>query len=186
MITNAMFFTPQDEDIISPDTVRIGAFRLSLKTAYVSVVGAVITVVPTFLITHLFRTAKNKQIKQNKKTSKNSKNRSDVSEMKLDDNIKKYCDVGVLNDSGKTEVINTEIKLINKGKLPHWVIYIAWTILTLAIVTSAFFMLLYSMEWGKKTSEEWLTSFVLSFFESILVVDPLKVSVLKPLFYRHS
>ena len=34
---------------------------------------------------------------------------------------------------------------------------------------------LYSMQWGKATSEQWLAAFFLSFFQSLCLVDPFKV-----------
>ncbi|GFR75987.1 polycystic kidney disease protein 1-like 2 [Elysia marginata] len=47
--------------------------------------------------------------------------------------------------------------------------------------------MLYSMQWGKDVSEEWLSSFILSFLQSLCVVDPFKVlifSFLASLFLR--
>ncbi|KAJ8298362.1 hypothetical protein KUTeg_024893 [Tegillarca granosa] len=38
------------------------------------------------------------------------------------------------------------------------------------------------MEWGKPKSEEWLCTFFLSFFESLCLVDPVKVVVMALLF----
>jgi polycystin 1L2 len=153
MITNAMFFQPEDEETVTADTVRLGAFRLSLRAVYISVVGAVITIIPLFLITFLFRNSRAK--KTIDKTSKNDSDNNDV-----------------------VEYNSPDIRLVETGKLPHWVIYIAWTIVTLAVVASAFFLLLYSMQWGTEISNEWLTTFVLSFLESILVVDPVKVQLI--------
>lgn len=66
---------------------------------------------------------------------------------------------------------------MNHLPLPHWVTYIAWAIAILAVLSSAFFLILYSMQWGIPKSEEWLTTFVLSFFESLIMVDPVKVSI---------
>ena len=72
--------------------------------------------------------------------------------------------------------INLEHLLENNSlPLPHWVRRIAWFIVFMSVLSSAFFLLLYSMEWGQAKSEEWLSSFLLSFFESLLCVDPLKV-----------
>ncbi len=42
----------------------------------------------------------------------------------------------------------------------------------------AFFVILYSMQWGKERSESWLMSMFLSFFQSLFVVDPLKVFII--------
>lgn len=145
MITNAMFFQTEDEETVIADTVRIGKLRLSLKTAYISVVGVLITVIPIMIITHLF---KNTRVK--KKIVKDGK-------------------------SDKTVVKSREITMEEEAKYPHWVIYISWIIVALSIIVPAFFMLLYSMEWGTSKSEEWLTTFVLSFVESLFIVDPLKV-----------
>ena len=68
--------------------------------------------------------------------------------------------------------------LIAKKKtkmLPHGCVYVAWLIIFLAILASGFFVILYSMEWGKHKSEEWLKCFFLSWFQSLLIVDPIKV-----------
>ncbi|CAF1671167.1 unnamed protein product, partial [Didymodactylos carnosus] len=71
---------------------------------------------------------------------------------------------------------STPNKLEDKTRtLPHWTIYIAWTLVILSILTCSFFVILYSMEWGKTRSNEWLTTMMLSFGQSILVIDPLKV-----------
>jgi len=44
-----------------------------------------------------------------------------------------------------------------------------------SVIAPAFFTILYSMEWGKTKANEWLTTFVLSFFQSVIVVQPIKV-----------
>ncbi|XP_025098097.1 polycystic kidney disease 2-like 2 protein [Pomacea canaliculata] len=62
--------------------------------------------------------------------------------------------------------------------LPHYWCYIGWLLLMATAATCAFFLVLYSMQWGITTSEEWLASFVISFFESIFVMDPIKVILL--------
>ena len=59
--------------------------------------------------------------------------------------------------------------------LPSWCNYIAWFLAFAAVFLSAFFIMLYSMQWGKQKSEEWLTTFLLSFFESVIFLDPIKV-----------
>jgi hypothetical protein len=77
--------------------------------------------------------------------------------------------------------------------LPHWTVYIAWgckinkqnlflkifrlffVVVILSILTCSFFIILYSLEWGAKRANEWLMTMMLSFGQSILVIDPLKV-----------
>ncbi|CAC5409625.1 PKD1L2 [Mytilus coruscus] len=153
MITNAMFFQSSDDNAVTPDTVQIGSMRLSLKIVYVSFIGCVITVPPIVLVTYLFRNSSAK-VKQKKKKQKNTDSMED--------------------DDNDDDAIMT---LTTKKKFPHWVVYIAWFVVALAVIASAFILLLYSMQWGKAKSEEWLTTFILSFIESILLVDPFKVII---------
>lgn len=48
-------------------------------------------------------------------------------------------------------------------------------VIALSILTCSFFIILYSMEWGSKRANEWLTTMMLSFGQSVLVIDPFKV-----------
>ena len=66
--------------------------------------------------------------------------------------------------------------MLQQNPLPHWVAYFTWVVLILTVLSCAFFLILYSMQWGPTTSEEWLASFFASFFESFFLIDPLKVS----------
>jgi len=67
--------------------------------------------------------------------------------------------------------------------LPYWCVYVAWVLVALSILVSAFFTILYSFEWGREKSTAWLTAFLLSFFESVVFIQPLKVTYLHPLMY---
>lgn len=59
--------------------------------------------------------------------------------------------------------------------LPHWCRYIAWLLVFLATTASAFFIFLYSIQWGKQKSEEWLMSMLFSIGQSVLIIQPIKV-----------
>ena len=61
------------------------------------------------------------------------------------------------------------------GSLPHWVTYIAWVLCFFSSTTTALFTIFYSMMWGKKKSNEWLTTMVLSFFQDTFVSQPIKI-----------
>ena len=63
----------------------------------------------------------------------------------------------------------------SKRRFPHWVIYIAYTLIVLSVACGAFFTILYAFEWGKQKSTEWLVTFMLSFFQSVVLIQPLKV-----------
>lgn len=57
-------------------------------------------------------------------------------------------------------------------------IYVGWTLAVLTIVVPGFFVILYSFEWGAQKSQEWLAALLLSFFESVILVQPFKVNYL--------
>lgn len=64
-----------------------------------------------------------------------------------------------------------------QGCLPHWFVFVAWFICTMATLTSAAFIVFYSMMWGTETSNEWLVSVMVSFFQDVIVMQPLKVLI---------
>ncbi|XP_068684513.1 polycystin-1-like protein 2 [Montipora foliosa] len=64
-----------------------------------------------------------------------------------------------------------------KRCLPHWFLFVAWFICTMATLTSATFILFYSLMWGAETSNEWLVSVMVSFFQDVIVMQPIKVLI---------
>ncbi|KAI8499818.1 hypothetical protein Bbelb_221350 [Branchiostoma belcheri] len=75
-----------------------------------------------------------------------------------------------------------EMSVIMQGRvkkhLHRWTKYMAWMTVFLASTGSAFFVLLYSMDWGKERSDAWLKAFVLSLMGSSCVMDTLQIVVL--------
>uniref|UniRef100_A0A665VH41 Polycystic kidney disease 1 like 2a n=1 Tax=Echeneis naucrates TaxID=173247 RepID=A0A665VH41_ECHNA len=59
--------------------------------------------------------------------------------------------------------------------LPWWFIFIGWLLVIATSVVSGFFTMLYGLKFGKERSISWLVSMIVSFFQSILVIQPLKV-----------
>lgn len=167
MIASAMFFRDSSNDE-TPGQIKIGFIRFSLTTLYVSLISVLITTPPILLITMIFKHARPAQRKDEKMKTK----------MMI-----------VVKEAQETKAINRQMRLdrhlwdelfVDEHRpLPHLTVYIAWVITVLSMIVPAFFLLLYSMEWGKPKSEEWLCTFFLSFFESLCFVDPVKVSRLK-------
>ncbi|XP_051884649.1 polycystic kidney disease protein 1-like 2 [Pristis pectinata] len=62
----------------------------------------------------------------------------------------------------------------SKG-LPWWFVFIGWGLVAATSGVSAFFTMLYGLHYGKDSSIKWLISMAISFFESILITQPLKV-----------
>lgn len=62
-----------------------------------------------------------------------------------------------------------------KKSFPWWTVYIGWTLVFVAITCSAFFVFAYSMQWGKEKSNSWLIAMSLSVFQSVMIIQPVKV-----------
>lgn len=63
----------------------------------------------------------------------------------------------------------------SSGSLPHLFIYIGWVICICTILASAVFTIFYSLTWGAEISNQWLVSMTFSFFEDVLLIQPIKV-----------
>lgn len=61
------------------------------------------------------------------------------------------------------------------GGLPWWFIFVGWLLVIGTSVVSGYFTMLYGLKFGKKRSINWLVSMIVSFFQSTLVIQPLKV-----------
>ena len=74
-------------------------------------------------------------------------------------------------------------KLIVNGRrdkqrctFPWWCLFLAYGLSLLIIATSIFFILIRGIEFGDLKSQQWLTSLILGFFSSTLVLQPIKVT----------
>lgn len=163
MLTNAMFFK-STEDIQPANEVKIGFIRFSMTNLIVSIQSILITTPPVIFVVLIFRKSRPKfASKPNDNTTEKSLNKR-VSKLIKD----KSCFI-------KEKDPLDDAFVQNRLPFPYWTIYIAWSINFLSIVGSTFYLFLISMEWGKSKSEEWITTFILSFLESFFVVDPVKV-----------
>ncbi|XP_042196318.1 polycystic kidney disease protein 1-like 2 [Callorhinchus milii] len=59
--------------------------------------------------------------------------------------------------------------------LPWWFVFVGWFLVAATSGVSAFFTMLYGLSYGKDNSIKWLISMSISFFESLLITQPLKV-----------
>ncbi|XP_028289475.1 polycystic kidney disease protein 1-like 2 [Parambassis ranga] len=68
------------------------------------------------------------------------------------------------------------------GGLPWWFIFVGWLLVITTSVISGFFTMLYGLKFGKERSVSWLVSMIVSFFQSLLFIQPLKVLFLAVFF----
>lgn len=66
--------------------------------------------------------------------------------------------------------------------LPWWFVFIGWFLLLSISGVSTFFTLIYGFEYGKDKSIQWVISLGLSLFQSIFILQPLKVIGLAVIF----
>lgn len=160
MIGNAMYFRPEDKYVNAKSNVRIGPFVFSLRDIYVALMCALISTPPTVLVGAIFKKSKDKQLMHNTSPSK-CINRNDAM-------TDKQMEEGTQEDHGrqKTDKI-----------LPFWSKYVVWFISVGGMISCSFFLILYSVEWGKKKSELWLSKFFISFVSSTCLLDPVKVRI---------
>lgn len=159
MISNAMFFRSSDENQ-NVDQVKFGILKISMSTFFISIIGILISNPPIIFASFVFSHINNEQ-----STKRNYSK------------LTRTCEK---DDSHFTKIDASEMDVFQQknDKFPHWLYYVAWIILALAVLSSCFFLILYSMEWGNAKSEEWISSFVFSVVESLAIVDPIKVLIL--------
>lgn len=150
MVSNAMFFKSSKEEQ-HIQQFKLGILRFSASTFYVSFMGVLISTSPIIFATMIFQHAG--KMRTITKSNNEKKDRLETDSLNL----------------------YSEIFREHKTPLSHLLLFLAWFVIVIAVVSSSFFLILYSMEWGKEKSEEWLSSFFFSFLESVLVVDPVKV-----------
>lgn len=69
--------------------------------------------------------------------------------------------------------------------LPWWCVFLGWFLLLSISGVSTFFTLLYGFEYGREKSTKWVMSLGLSLFQSIFILQPLKVSEpIRLIFFR--
>ncbi|CAM5082170.1 unnamed protein product [Eretmochelys imbricata] len=62
-----------------------------------------------------------------------------------------------------------------------WCVYVSWILVIAVAGVSSFFIVLYGLSYGYKTSLEWLLASIASFFESVLLLQTLKIIVFSAL-----
>nr|XP_046204229.1 polycystic kidney disease protein 1-like 2 [Oncorhynchus gorbuscha] len=62
-----------------------------------------------------------------------------------------------------------------QGGLPWWFVFIGWILVVATSGVSGYFTMMYGLTYGKDRSISWLISMFVSFFQSLLIIQPLKV-----------
>ncbi|XP_078363993.1 polycystin family receptor for egg jelly-like [Oculina patagonica] len=128
----------------SDGAIQVGPFKFSWKQIVVGVQSGIIVAPVNLLIVFMF-----KYSRPRRKTGHKQK-----------ETDQDHCLVDKIRGQG--------------CMLPHFCVYVGWFLCFVTTLTGAFFTLLYGFTWGKETSEQWLASFLISFSQDILVLQPTK------------
>lgn len=63
------------------------------------------------------------------------------------------------------------------GCFPRFCISVGWALCLMTSLVSATFVVFYSLMWGKEVANQWLASVMISFFQDIILIQPVKVVI---------
>ncbi len=84
------------------------------------------------------------------------------------------------------DIPNTEHEKKSTKGLPRGCLIVGWILAVLTIISPSFFLILYSMDWGKEKSNSWLVSFVMALLETLFLTDPTKVNGICTAYFQAS
>ena len=183
MLVNALFYRTDKE---ADPTIQIGPLKFGWRQVVVGLQSALIVTPVNLLIVAIFKNTAEKRYYRVMPSALRGNRASaqgrvrvvscwgGATETKCETEEKERC-----STQGKTLIWKRTIqraKLMTKDFLfPHCFLYIAWCLSFLTVASSATFTLLFSLQWEKDISNEWLSSMLVSFSEDLLVLQPIKI-----------
>jgi 4-amino-4-deoxy-L-arabinose transferase-like glycosyltransferase len=151
MISNAMWYKTEDKKG-TPEMAQMGPFSVTVHDIYTSVLAS-FSILPAVLLITLFFTMS--------------------AEKESEEDREKYMEYSETD----TRQLTAFQRLRQRKELPHWMVYIGWLLVVLSVLVSGSFTIFYALDWGGQRSTAWLRAFLLSFFESVIIIQPLKVNL---------
>lgn len=162
MITSCMFYNTGGGEENQTYILYIGSLKIDLRQMVIGLQSSLIVFPVNLLLVQIFR-----KIRPNEPANDIE---DDVSEEF--ENVSSFSDEE--EGAEKAEEKKKKKKEKKKGLHPRWR-YLAWTVFALSTSVSATFTVFYSLSWGPEIANKWLVAFVLSFFQSVLLIQPIKV-----------
>ncbi|XP_042202967.1 polycystic kidney disease protein 1-like 2 [Homarus americanus] len=180
MLVNAMWYERVPEQP-GAGGLKLGPFSLSIEQMGVGMVSNIIVFLPSVLIVFIFRKSRPRRLRKSRIELALSRTREKAQHLATEekkDLEKNQLDQARTSDSkGSSKIIEKKEKK-KKFTLPWWFALVAWLLVVACIAVSCFFLLMYGVMFGNSKATKWITSLVISFFTSILFVEPLKVFIL--------
>ncbi len=165
MVVNAMWFGKDEES--SYPSLKIGPVELSYFTFYVSIAGSLIVLPPTLLIIEIFRRSKQRMVQKDETLAVL------VEDPFLAAGYTKHPRQP-LPDTVPTH--NHQKAKKKTRRLPWWFIIVGYILVFATVSLCGIMCIFYSLEWGKQKANEWLLAMFLGFFQSLLIIQPVKVN----------
>lgn len=186
MLANAMFYKDGGEgEADSGVEVKIGPVRLSTKQIGIGILSSLVVLPVNLVIINIFRKARPKDVPVSEMSPSEGRQKA-YNYHEFDEDSDKDDDVTEEEKEGEEK---TDEKKSKNGKdekkaftLPQFTIYIAYVLIFLASTISAAFTIFYSLTFGEAKSQRWVSSMMISFWQDVIISQPLKVMIFAVLF----
>lgn len=204
MITNAMFYDSGKADTSS--VFYLGPIKITMRQLMIGIQSSLIIFPINLAITQLFRKSSNASMSLGEAERAKSvifkrkpKLLFDCFDRRVKPLSKKYLpmtyeakstiSISTLksasadrftDDESMFNLNNAYTKISQEKKrksLYMCLYYFAWVLCFVSVLTSAFFTLSYSLQWGSERSQQWLLSFFVSFIQDAAISQPVKVAL---------
>jgi len=170
MLANAMFYQVGSESSTGT-AVHVGPFSFSIKQLSIGITSSLVVLPANVLIVMFFRKARPKEAKVGLDKNQDPHGQSQKYELSGDKAKEKSKEEDVEEDDQDKK----KDKKKKKKTLPHFFVYVAYGLVFLTCTVSATFTIFYGLTFGKEKSEGWISSMMISFWQDVLVSQPLKV-----------
>lgn len=181
MVANAIFYRDGEEgENDSGVEVKIGPIRLSTQQIGIGVMSSLVVLPVNLLIINIFRKARPKA---SEIPPSDPQRRVHAYQQFVDDSDENNDVAAEEKEERKKDKKDKKEKVEKKPfTLPHFTIYIAYVLIFLASTTSAAFTIFYSLTFGEAKSQRWVSSMMISFWQDVIISQPLKVIIIAVLF----
>lgn len=174
MLANAMFYQVGDESSTGT-SVHVGPFSFSIKQLSIGITSSLVVLPVNVMIVTFFRKARPAEAKTGLDKDQDPHGQSTKYEVWGEKAKEKSKDSEAHNEEDGDKKKDKKKK--KKKTLPHYFVYISYGLVFIACTVSATFTVFYGLTFGKEKSEGWLSSMMISFWQDVLISQPLKVSL---------
>ncbi|XP_048576191.1 uncharacterized protein LOC5508455 [Nematostella vectensis] len=186
MLANCMFYQVDDESSTGT-SVHVGPFSFSMKQVSIGITSSLVVLPANIIIVTIFRKVKppndpkkslSKDQDPHNQSGKYLDQPSQLKEPEYvdeDEEEEEHSDEESNKDRKEKKKKEKEKKPKKKFSLDRRFIYVAYALVFLSSTVSAIFTIFYGLTFGKEKSEGWLSAMMISFWQDVLVSQPLKV-----------